>query len=177
MTIKSVLLKTCGKTFILFTSYHQMKYIYERMISIPELSKLLFLMQGTASRDQLLKTYRQNSNAVLLGTDSFWEGVDEDINCVIIAKLPFVVPTTPIEEAKYELCKKQGGNPFINISLPQCALKLKQGTGRLIRNHRKRGIIVICDPRINNSWGTVIKNTLPDMGWTNNESIIGKYLA
>lgn len=176
-TVKSMLIRTKGKTFILFTSYYQMKQVFEAVEADSQFAELKFLLQGTESRDQLLKTYRQNPNSVLFGTDSFWEGIDEDMNCVIITKLPFVVPTTPIEEAKYELCKSQGNNPFVKLSLPQCALKLKQGAGRLIRNNQKKGVIVLCDPRISQPWGKVIKNTLPNMIWTDDEILLGKYLA
>lgn len=173
--VKAMLTKTKGKTFVLFTSFLTMQQVYGNLQNdIGE--KFTWLIQGEDTRERLLEKYRTNQNAVLFGTDSFWEGVDEEIDCVIITKLPFRVPTTPVEEARHERIKARGMNPFMVQSLPQCALRLKQGTGRLIRHSGKRGIIVMCDPRINSHWGKIIKNSLPDMKWTDDIRQVDKYL-
>ncbi|WP_054697651.1 ATP-dependent DNA helicase [Syntrophomonas palmitatica] len=173
-TIISVLEKAPGKTFILFTSYKTMQDIYTRVTS--KIRGFNWLIQGTGSKESLLTDFRNNPNSVLFGTDTFWEGVDEKINCVIITKLPFEVPTTPIKEAQYNFIKSRGGNPFIDLSLPRCAIKLKQGVGRLIRSSQQQGVLVICDPRIKKPWGKIIINTLPEMPWTNNLDLIDRYL-
>lgn len=173
-TIPEIIKKTGGKTFVLFTSYATLNTVYEAVEK--DLSEYRLLRQGQGNKDYLLKEYKNSDNPVLFGTDSFWEGVDEDLNCVIITRLPFAVPTDPIEEARYENIKNAGKNPFMLKSIPACALKLKQGTGRLIRNAEKRGVIVICDPRINAHWGKPIMQTLPIMRWTDNINIIDMYV-
>lgn len=174
-TIESILNKNSGKTFALFTSYRMMQEVYNELE--PKFPDLNWLLQGTGSKEMLLVKFRENPSSVLFGTDTFWEGVDEELNCVIITKLPFEVPTTPIKEAQYELVKSRGGNSFMELSIPRCAIKLKQGTGRLIRNAHQKGIIVICDPRIQKPWGNIIKNTLPEMPWTNDLDSIDSYLS
>ncbi len=173
-TVLEVIKKTGGKVFVLFTSFATLNTVYEALEK--ELSGFNLLRQGQGNKDYLLKEYKNADNPVLFGTDSFWEGVDEDLNCVIITKLPFTVPTDPIEEARYEIIKNAGRNPFMLKSIPACALKLKQGTGRLIRNAEKRGVIVICDPRINAKWGKPIVQTLPEMRWTDNINMIDMYV-
>lgn len=173
--IKTILEKSMGRTFILFTSYSMLQITAAQLRQVFG-NKFLYLVQGEDTRERLLKQYRSHYNAVLLGTDSFWEGVDEDINCVVLTKLPFAVPTTPIEEAHYEAIKASGQNPFMVRALPECALKLKQGTGRLIRHQQKRGVVVICDPRIKTEWGKIIRRTLPPMKWTDNAELISSYL-
>lgn len=174
-TIVEALKKTGGKTFVLFTSYSMMKTVSE---SLKENlgDKYTWLVQGTDTRERLLQSYRETRNAVLLGTDTFWEGIDEDIDCVILTKLPFAVPTSPVEEARYELIKASGKNPFIIQAIPQCAIKLKQGAGRLIRHQHKKGVIIICDPRINQNWGKAIINTLPNMKWTGDITLMDGYI-
>ncbi len=172
---KTILEKSMGKTFILFTSYSMLQATAAQLRQIFG-NKFLYLVQGEDTRERLLKQYRTHDNAVLLGTDSFWEGVDEDIDCVILTKLPFAVPTIPIEEAHYEAIKASGQNPFMVRALPECALKLKQGTGRLIRHQQKRGLVVICDPRIKTGWGKIIRRTLPPMKWTEDIELISNYL-
>ncbi|NLT52910.1 MAG: ATP-dependent DNA helicase [Ignavibacteria bacterium] len=172
-TIKNVVKKVSGKVFILFTSYAVMRACHAELATD---KKHTWLLQGSSSKELLLQEYRQHGNSILLGTDTFWEGVDEIINCVIITKLPFEVPTTPIKKAQYDLVKSHGRSPFMDISLPRCALKLKQGAGRLIRNASHRGAVVICDPRIKKPWGNIIKNTLPDMCWTEDLNAIDAYI-
>ncbi len=173
-TIPEIIKKTGGKVFVLFTSFAMLNAVYEAIEA--DLSGFKLLRQGQGNKDYLLQEFKNSDKPVLFGTDSFWEGVDEDLNCVIITKLPFAVPTDPIEEARYEIIKNAGKNPFIMKSIPTCALKLKQGAGRLIRNSEKRGVIVICDPRINAKWGKPIIHTLPEMLWTDNINLIDTYM-
>jgi ATP-dependent DNA helicase DinG len=103
----------------------------------------------------------------LLGTSSFWEGVDvrgEALSCVIIDKLPFASPGDPVWQARIDALKEQGGNPFLDEQLPHAVITLKQGVGRLIRDVNDRGVLVICDPRlVAKSYGRVFLNSLPDM--------------
>lgn len=172
-TIPPIVKKAGGKTFVLFTSFAALNAVYDGVQN--QLSEYNLLKQGQGNKEYLLQEFKAK-NSVLFGTDTFWEGVDTDINCVIITKLPFAVPTDPIEEARYELLKKAGKNPFMLKSIPGCALKLKQGTGRLIRNATKRGVIVICDPRIFAHWGKPIVKTLPNMRWTSNIDLLDSYL-
>jgi ATP-dependent DNA helicase DinG len=173
--VSTILGLTKGKTFVLFTSYQMMTEVYQEVHALLG-DDFVWLVQGTDTKERLLQAYRSSSNSVLFGVDSYWEGIDEDINCVVITKMPFAVPTNPLEEAQYELLKSRGGNPFMEKAIPQCAIKLKQGTGRLIRHKQKRGAVVILDPRINCNWGCKIKKSLPFTTWTEDISIMKKYV-
>ena len=128
------------------------------------------LVQGEAPRPQRLERFRELGNAILLGTGSFWEGVDvrgEALSCVIIDKLPFASPGDPILQARIDALREQGGNPFMDYQLPQAVITLKQGVGRLIRDVNDRGVLMICDPRlIDKSYGKVFLDSLPPMGRT-----------
>ena len=125
------------------------------------------LVQGSAPRNELLERFRELGNAVLLGTSSFWEGVDvrgEALSCVIIDKLPFASPGDPVWQARIDALKEKGGNPFVEEQLPHAVITLKQGVGRLIRDVNDRGVLVICDPRlVGKSYGRVFLNSLPNM--------------
>jgi ATP-dependent DNA helicase DinG len=125
------------------------------------------LVQGEAPREQLLRTFRESGNAVLLGTASFWEGVDvkgDALRLVIIEKLPFASPDDALTRARIEHLRAAGGNPFREYQLPEAALALKQGVGRLIRSETDRGVIVICDPRlVDKPYGRVFRSCLPPM--------------
>lgn len=153
-----------GRTFILFTSHKALKeassYLYNNL-DFP------LLVQGDQSRYALLKRFKQLGNAVLLGTGSFWEGVDvkgSSLSCVIIDKLPFSSPVDPITKARIQALKKQGKDPFNLYQLPQAIITLKQGVGRLIRDVHDTGLLMICDPRIiARAYGQTILNSLPDM--------------
>ena len=112
---------------------------------------LVTFKQGSDSRMILLDRFKRDIHSILFGTESFWEGVDvpgEALECVIITKLPFRVPTEPVEKGRLERIKEMGGDPFLEYSLPQAVMKMKQGMGRLIRNRTDRGIVVILDKRI-----------------------------
>ena len=124
-------------------------------------------MQGSAPRNELLERFRELGNAVLLGTSSFWEGVDvrgEALSCVIIDKLPFASPGDPVLQARIDALRERGGNPFMDEQLPHAVITLKQGVGRLIRDVDDRGVLVICDPRLlSKRYGRVFLDSLPDM--------------
>jgi len=156
-----------GRTFVLFTSYRAMNIARERL---RDNCQFPLLVQGDAPRNELLERFRELGNAVLLGTSSFWEGVDvrgEALSCVIIDKLPFASPGDPVWQARIDAMKERGGNPFMDEQLPHAVITLKQGVGRLIRDVSDRGVLVICDPRLlGKRYGRVFLNSLPDMGRT-----------
>ncbi len=154
-------------TFILFTSYKWLNYSFEYLRDVLVDLNMLPLKQGAIPRRNLIEKFKRKKNGVLFGTDSFWEGVDvkgDALSCIIIPKLPFLVPTEPLQEAKFEHIKNMGKNPFMDYSLPMAILKLKQGCGRLIRSKEDRGIILICDRRmLTRDYGKKFINSLPDM--------------
>jgi len=161
---RAVIRLSRGRAFLLFTSHRALREAAARLeaqIDYP------LLVQGSAPRAELIERFRQLGNAVLLGTSSFWEGVDvrgEALSCVIIDKLPFGSPADPILQARAEALKRQGGNPFRDFQLPQAVIALKQGAGRLIRDPQDRGVLVICDPRLTSrSYGSVFLSSLPPM--------------
>lgn len=155
---------TGGRAFMLFTSHRALREagaLLEGVIDYP-----LFI-QGQAPRSQLLDRFRVSGNGVLLGTSSFWEGVDirgEALSCVIIDKLPFAAPNDPVLQARLELIRRRGGNPFAEYQLPQAVIALKQGVGRLIRDVSDRGVLMIADPRLRTrGYGKTFLQSLPDM--------------
>jgi ATP-dependent DNA helicase DinG len=157
-----------GRTFFLFTSFRALNRAAERLgkfIDYP------ILVQGQAPRSELLQRFRNLGNAVLLGTSSFWEGVDvqgEALSCVIIDKLPFAAPDDPVLKARGEAMEKRGLNPFMEYQLPQAVIALKQGVGRLIRNEQDRGVLMLCDPRLTGkSYGRVFLDSIPPIPRTN----------
>ena len=146
--IQRVLEITRGRAFCLFTSYAQMRDLYERLMHVLEFP---ILLHGTAPRKALLDQFRETPNAVLFGTSSFWQGVDvqgESLSCVIIDRLPFAVPSDPVVAARMRLIEESGGKPFFDYQVPTAVLTLKQGFGRLIRSLEDRGALVLLDPRV-----------------------------
>lgn len=138
-----------GRIFILFTSYKMLNNIFDDLVL--SYRDINLLRQGDKPRYELLKNFKKKENSVLLGTTTFWQGVDvpgKSLECVIITKLPFMVPDDPITEARTELIESRGGNPFIEYQVPQAIMMFKQGFGRLIRTKRDRGVVAILDPRI-----------------------------
>ena len=139
------------------------------------------LVQGDAPRDDLLRRFRSLGNAVLFGTGSFWEGVDvrgQALTIVAIDKLPFASPADPLMMARLEFIRRQGGNGFTQHQLPQAALSLKQGAGRLLRDQADYGVIVLCDPRITSkSYGKLFMQCLAPMGSTDSIDDVAHFLA
>src|SRR5215211_5255339 len=157
-----ILNATEGRAFVLSTSLAGMQSLFENVwaeIDYP------CLVQGSASKGQLLKRFRETPNAVLFATSSFWQGVDvrgEQLSCVIIDKLPFAVPTDPIVAARQRYIEDTGGSSFYQYSVPQAIIALKQGLGRLIRSTTDRGVIAILDTRLRTkSYGRDFLNSLP----------------
>lgn len=160
--IRRVLELSRGRAFCLFTSYSQMRDLYERLLPVLEFPLLL---HGTAPRKALLEQFRETPNAVLFGTSSFWQGVDvqgESLSCVIIDKLPFAVPSDPVVAARMKAIEEAGGKPFFDYQVPAAVLTLKQGFGRLIRSLEDRGVLVLLDPRIRRQrYGQTFLASLP----------------
>ena len=160
--IRRVLEITRGRAFCLFTSYSQMRDLYERLLPVLDFPLLL---HGTAPRKALLEQFRDTPNAVLFGTSSFWQGVDvqgEALSCVIIDKLPFAVPSDPVVSARMKAIEEAGGKPFFDYQVPAAVLTLKQGFGRLIRSLEDRGVLVLLDPRIRRQrYGQTFLASLP----------------
>ena len=163
-----------GRAFLLFTSLRAMREAHalvqdglgRRRLSFP------LLMQGEGSRTELLERFRRLGNAVLIGSQSFWEGVDvkgEALSLVVIDKLPFSAPDDPVLAARIDKLNQEGRNAFLEHQLPQAVITLKQGAGRLIRDENDRGVLMICDPRLySKSYGRRILQSLPPMPRTRN---------
>lgn len=153
-----------GRCFLLFTSYRVMNLVAEvltQQVDYP------VYVQGQLSKRLLLEKFTRHGNAVLMGTASFWEGVDvrgDALSCVVIDKLPFSAPDDPLLQARMHLCEQQGGDPFKDIQLPKAVITLKQGVGRLIRDSQDRGVLVVCDNRlVTRDYGSVFLKSLPNM--------------
>ena len=165
-----------GRAFLLFTSLRAMQRAYEILQAEFDRKGLKYplLLQGEGSRNELLTRFRDHGNAVLLGSQSFWEGVDvrgEALSLVIIDKLPFAPPDDPVLAARIAELNKQGRNAFMEFQLPRAIINLKQGAGRLIRDETDRGVLMICDPRlISKHYGKRIWQSLPPFKRTRDEA-------
>ena len=155
-----------GRAFLLFTSHRALRRAAELLSDDPAFEFPL-LVQGTEPRSRLLEQFARQPHSVLLGTATFWEGIDirgHDLVLVAIDRLPFASPGDPLLAARLESIRHQGGNPFRDYQLPQAVLSLKQGVGRLIRDYDDYGVVMICDPRLSQkSYGRVFLSSLPPM--------------
>ena len=154
-----------GRTFLLFTSYRMLDRCADMLRERLNKKSFNLLIQGEYPRHVLLDRFKETERSVLLGTDSFWEGVDvpgRSLECVVLMKLPFKVPSDPIIRARVEFIEKHGQNAFLQYQVPQAIIQLKQGFGRLVRNRKDRGVIVILDHRIlTRRYGKAFLNSLP----------------
>jgi ATP-dependent DNA helicase DinG len=153
-----------GRTFMLFTSHRALQQAAELL---SDLIDYPILVQGSRPKALLLEQFKQHGNAVLLGTSSFWEGVDvrgDALSCVIIDKLPFAAPGDPVLKARLDAMQKQGRNAFFEYQLPSAVITLRQGIGRLIRDVSDRGVLMLCDPRLlKKSYGRMFLESVPPM--------------
>ena len=155
-----------GRSFILFTSY---KALHAARAIIAETGGINYLVQGAMSRQKLLDKFKIIPRCVLLATQGFWEGIDvkgTDLRCVVIDKLPFTNPSDPLHVAQMRLAAAKGENGFSSVSIPDAAISLKQGFGRLIRQESDKGLFVLGDNRVlTKSYGGKFLKSLPDMPW------------
>tara|TARA_R110002073_G_scaffold261364_1_gene424230 strand:+ start:1269 stop:3212 length:1944 start_codon:yes stop_codon:yes gene_type:complete len=164
-----VLRASQGRAFFLCTSLRAMQRVHDLLLAAFELEHLDFplFLQGQGSRSDMLERFRKMDHAILIGSQSFWEGVDvrgEALSLVIIDKLPFAPPDDPVLSARIEKINSEGRNAFMEYQLPRAVINLKQGAGRLIRDETDRGVLMICDPRLTTkSYGRQIWQSLPPM--------------
>jgi ATP-dependent DNA helicase DinG len=172
-----------GRTFFLFTSLRAMRAARELLLLGMRTAGVDYpvMMQGDGSRSELLERFRHLGNAILLGSQSFWEGVDvrgEALSLVIIDRLPFAPPDDPVLAARISKITREGRNAFMEYQLPEAAINLKQGAGRLIRDETDRGALMICDPRlISKPYGRRIWQSLPPMHRTRDVNEVCSFLS
>ncbi len=173
-----VLASSRGRAFMLFTSHRALREASELMA---RLTRWPLLIQGDAPRAALIDRFRETAGAVLLGTASFWEGVDvrgEALSLVIIDKLPFQAPNEPVLKARVRRIEQQGGNAFRELQLPEAVITLKQGVGRLLRDENDRGVVMIADPRLRGKpYGRVFLASIPPMPVTTELDEVARFFA
>ena len=161
-----LLVLTEGRALVLFTSYRMLQAVYETLGPTLAAHGVPCLRQGDDDRTRLLDRFRTDAATVLLATDSFWQGVDmpgRSLEVVVLCRLPFGVPTHPVAVSRAEAIEHRGGNPFMELSLPDAVMKFKQGFGRLMRRAGDRGVVVVTDPRIvRKSYGSLFVASLPE---------------
>lgn len=164
--LREILVSFGGKTLVLFTSYSMLNYCVKKLEGYLEERGMTILSQGKFPRNYIINYFKNNDRQIIFGTVSFWEGIDikgDNLQYLIIMKLPFPVPSEPVAAARMEKMEKEGINPFIHYSLPRAVIRFKQGFGRLIRSRKDKGIIIIFDNRLlTRSYGKVFLNSLPD---------------
>ncbi|MGR5177926.1 ATP-dependent DNA helicase [Vibrio parahaemolyticus] len=167
-----------GRCFFLCTSHSMMRELGEKF---RESLSLPVLLQGETSKQKTLAEFMELGNALLVATGAFWEGIDvrgDTLSCVIIDKLPFTAPDDPLLKARIEDCKLQGGDPFQQVQLPDAVITLKQGVGRLIRDQKDRGALIICDNRlVTREYGATFLASLPPIPRTRDLANIQQFLA
>jgi ATP-dependent DNA helicase DinG len=176
-----VLQASGGRAFLLFTSHRALREAAEILLQrLGPNPPYPVLVQGDAPREVLLNRFRDYGNAVLLGTSSFWEGVDVKgaaLSVVIIDKLPFAVPDDPVLKARLTAIERRGGNSFFEEQVPQAVIALKQGVGRLIRDADDFGVIMLCDQRLKSKpYGRIFLRSLPPMPLTSKLEAVTQFL-
>lgn len=163
--VEKAVLCSQGRSFVLFTSYLLLRQVHEELAPVLEAQKFRCLRQGQENRHRLLKRFSEDETSILFGTDSFWEGVDvpgRSLEQVIIARLPFKVPTEPVLEARAQAIENRGGDSFMEYTVPQAVIRFKQGFGRLIRHRNDRGVVLILDTRVvKKGYGRMFLRSLP----------------
>lgn len=171
-----VLQASQGSAFVLFTSFRIMQQFEERLADYG----FNIFTQGDTSKREMLKGFVEKPNSVLLGTMSFWEGVDvpgDALRLVIIDKLPFESPFDPVIKARLNSMQEAGDNPFMNYQVPRAVITLRQGAGRLIRSSQDKGVLMICDPRLRTThYGRVFLNSLPKMRRSSDRAKVSAFL-
>lgn len=163
--IEKALAITGGRAFVLFTSYRALEKVYTALRPVLTRAGMNPIRQGEMPRSRLVDAFRSTPRSVLFATSSFWEGVDvpgRALECLILTRLPFSVPTTPILEARTERIDRRGGNSFTELTVPMAVIRFKQGFGRLIRTKNDRGIVLVLDHRVvTKSYGKTFLRSLP----------------
>jgi ATP-dependent DNA helicase DinG len=171
-----ILQASSGGAFVLFTSFRIMQQFEEKLIDYD----FNVLTQGNTNKTKLLQEFTSKANSILLGTMSFWEGVDvpgDALRCVIIDKLPFESPFEPVLKARLKSMQDAGENPFMNYQVPRAVITLRQGAGRLIRSTQDKGVLMICDARLRRThYGRIFLNSLPNMRRTSDRSKVADFL-
>jgi len=166
-----------GRCFFLCTSHSMMRELGEKF---REVLSLPVLMQGETSKQKTLAEFMELGNALLVATGAFWEGIDvrgDTLSCVIIDKLPFTAPDDPLLKARIEDCRLKGGDPFAQVQLPDAVITLKQGVGRLIRDKKDKGALIICDNRlVTRDYGGVFLASLPSIPRTRDLGVVEDFL-
>ena len=166
-----------GRAFLLFTSY---RALAEAKSILEKHWQGQLFAQGDAPKNDLLNQFKQTKQAILLGTSSFWEGVDvkgDALKLVMIDRIPFIPPDDPLVQARETALKEKGLNGFFHFQIPEASIALKQGAGRLIRSTEDRGVLMLCDPRLTQkSYGRILTGTLPPFKWAYDGEEAKKFL-